>query len=137
MKKIGLLNLRGYMRVLGLLCRLWYMALYTLVYSIVIGIASVSVWFFKQCKRIVNTYPKTVLLIVCMAFALDHVLLVVSHRAVQEKQNIRFDSLAAMKDSIERVSSFDSGYAKGLVDGNQMLRNTDGLKQEKSIIHRP
>jgi hypothetical protein len=71
-----------------------------------------------------------------MAFALDHVLLVVTHRAVQEKQNIRFDSLAAMKDSIQSLSSFDSGYAKGLVDGNQMLLN-NGRKQEKSIIHRP
>jgi len=100
------------------------------------GMVSVSVWLYRHGKRLVNTYPKTILLIVCMAFALDHVLLVVSHRAVQEKQNIRFDSLAAMKDSIQAISSFDSGYAKGLVDGNQMLLN-NGRKQEKSIIHRP
>ena len=110
--------------------------IYLFLFAVVMGMVSVSVWLYRHGKRLVNTYPKTILLIVCMAFALDHVLLVVSHRAVQEKQNIRFDSLAAMKDSIQNLSSYDSGYAKGLVDGNQMLLN-NGLKQEKSIIHRP
>lgn len=125
------------MRVLGLLLRHLGSCAYLFFFAVVMGMVSVFVWLYRHGKRLVNTYPKTILLIVCMAFVLDHVLLVVSHRAVQEKQNIRFDSLAAMKDSIERISSFDSGYAKGLVDGNQMLRNTDGLKQEKSTIHRP
>ena len=124
------------MRVLGLLLRHLSSCTYLFFFAVVMGMVSVSVWLYRHGKRLVNTYPKTILLIVCMAFALDHVLLVVSHRAVQEKQNIRFDSLAAMKDSIQNLSSYDSGYAKGLVDGNQMLLN-NGLKQEKSIIHRP
>lgn len=124
------------MRVLKLLASHLGSFIYLFLFTVVMGMVSVSVWLYRHGKRIVNTYPKTILLIVCMAFALDHVLLVVSHRAVQEKQNIRFDSLAAMKDSIQAISSFDSGYAKGLVDGNQMLLN-NGRKQEKSIIHRP
>ena len=72
-----------------------------------------------------------------MAFVLDHFVLMVHYRTNAEKQNIRFDSLAAMKDSIQMYSAFDSGYAKGLVDGNSMLNTDDGLKQEKSVIHRP
>lgn len=136
MKKLELLTLKGYVRVLELLVRHLGSCTYLFLFAVVMGMVSVSVWLYKHAKRLINTYPKTILLIVCMAFALDHVLLVVSHRAVQEKQNIRFDSLAAMKDSIQNLSSFDSGYAKGLVDGNQMLLN-NGRKQEKSIIHRP
>lgn len=128
--------MRGYVRVLGLLLRHLGSCTYLFFFAVVMGLVSVSVWLYRHGKRLVNTYPKTILLIVCIAFALDHVLLVVSHRAVQEKQNIRFDSLAAMKDSIQAISSFDSGYAKGLVDGNQMLLD-NGLKQEKSTIHRP
>ena len=128
--------MRGYVRVLELLVSHLGSCIYLFLFAVVMGMVSVSVWLYRHGKRLVNTYPKTILLIVCMAFALDHVLLVVSHRAVQEKQNIRFDSLAAMKDSIQNLSSYDSGYAKGLVDGNQMLLN-NGLKQEKSIIHRP
>lgn len=124
------------MRVLKLLVSHLGSCIYLFFFTVVMGMVSVSVWLYRHGKRMVNTYPKTILLIVCMAFALDHVLLVVSHRAVQEKQNIRFDSLAAMKDSIQNLSSYDSGYAKGLVDGNQMLLN-NGRKQEKSIIHRP
>lgn len=124
------------MRVLGLLLRHLGSCTYLFFFAVVMGMVSVSVWLYRHGKRLVNTYPKTILLIVCIVFALDHVLLVVSHRAVQEKQNIRFDSLAAMKDSIQAISSFDSGYAKGLVDGNQMLLD-NGLKQEKSTIHKP
>lgn len=137
MKKLELLTLKGYMRVLKLLASHLGSFIYLFFFTVVMGMVSVSVWLYRHGKRLVNTYPKTILLIVCIVFALDHVLLVVSHRAVQEKQNIRFDSLAAMKDSIQAISSFDSGYAKGLVDGNSMLINTDGRKQEKSIIHRP
>lgn len=131
-----MLTLRGYVRVLGLLLRHLGSCTYLFFFAVVMGMVSVSVWLYRHGKRLVNTYPKTILLIVCIVFALDHVLLVVSHRAVQEKQNIRFDSLAAMKDSIQAISSFDSGYAKGLVDGNQMLLD-NGLKQEKSTIHKP
>ena len=130
------MTLHGFIMALKLLVKHLGSCFYLFAYLVIVGMVSVAMWLYKHAKRLINTYPKTILLIVCMAFALDHVLLVVSHRAVQEKQNIRFDSLAAMKESIQNLSSYDSGYAKGLVDGNQMLLN-NGRKQEKSIIHRP
>ena len=134
MKKI---TLHGFVSVLKLFVNHLGSCIYLFAYLVIVGMVSVLMWLCKHAKRLTNTYPKTILLIVCIIFALDHVFLVVSHRANIEKQNIRFDSLAAMKDSIQRISSFDSGYAKGLIDGNSMLLYTDGLEQEKSIIHRP
>ena len=121
---------------------LWFKHLWALLYlsfyAIIFGIASLCAWLWRHSKRIVNTYPKTLLLIVCIAFVADHFVMMVYYRTNAEKQNIRFDSLAALKDSIQNSSTFDSGYAKGLVDGNQFLKNTnDGFKQEESIIHRP
>jgi len=131
-----LLDVKGFAKVVkmafGNLCSFAYLTLYALV----MGLVSLSVWLYKHAKRLVNTYPKTILLIVCIAFAFDHVAMMVHYRVKAEKQNIRFDSLAALKDSIQNISAFDSGYARGLVDGNQILQ-IDGYKQEKGIIHRP
>lgn len=131
-----LLTLNGYKRVLGLLFKhLWY-SLYLFVYAVVYGLISLGQWLYKWAKYYINTYPKTILLIVCIAFAVDHLVMMVHYRAKAEKQNIRFDSLAAMKDSIQTYSAYDSGYAKGLVDGNSMLLK-DGYKQKESITRRP
>lgn len=111
--------------------------LYLLAYSLVYGLTSASVYLFNMLVRFVSRFPRVFITMVCIGFVFEYLILMVGYKSDTIKQNIRFDSLAVLKDSIESHSTFDSGYAKGLVDGNNLLNQSDfdnGHTEKKSII---
>ena len=133
MRKPSIYNIRGYYRLLRLLALRTWSFLYLFLYTLVIGVISLAVYVYKCIKWAVNTHPKFLLAIVCIAFIVEHFRLGVYYSLKAQEQNTRFDSLAALKDSIQMYSSYDSGYAVGLRDGN-MMRTDNGFQREESIV---
>lgn len=114
-------TLRGYRRLACLTAAKTWQCLYILSYCACVGIVSLVRWAWKRLVSFVAQYPKTFIGIVFVSFILNFMFMKVSYRMDTERQKMRYDSLWAVKDSIERFSSFESGYSKGLHDGNNLL----------------
>ena len=128
-------TLRGYVRLVRLSAAKMWQALYLLVYSLVLGVVSLVRYLWQTLVWFVAGFPRIFIGIVCVLFVLNFMLMRVSYRMTVEEQNMRFDSLSALTDSIQRYSTYDSGYARGVRDACIQIDNNDGLKEEESIIH--
>lgn len=130
--------LRGYMMMTGVFLRhLWSSAL-LFFYLITFGIISLVRYLWRNLVGFTRNNPRLVIVMMLAFLIADHIGMRVRYRIEQERQEIAFDSLADMKDSIQLYSSYDSGYARGLIDANEQLKNNNnGYQQEKDSVYRP
>lgn len=125
-------TIRGYFRLVRLTAAKTWQCVYLLTYAVSVGFLSFGSWSWKQLVSFTAKYPKASIGIVGLLFFLHIIGMRVAYRMDFERQNMRYDSLLVVKDSIERYSSFDSGYSKGLHDAN-ILRY--GLKEKEDSIY--
>lgn len=128
-------TLRGYLRLTKLsVAKLWQ-AVYLCVYALVYGITSLAKWIWRKTVLFASISPRTFICIVCMALVTQYSIMSIRYSVIADKQNRRYDSLWFVKDSIERNSSFDCGYAKGINDAYILKKdNTNGHQEEEGTI---
>ena len=132
--KPSLYTARGYARLMELLAVHLRSAVVLTAYSVALGLASVVTWAYRRVVLFTRCYPKALLFIVAVLFALQYITLTVQYGRMMRAKDESYDSLAVVKDSIALYSSFDSGYARGLSEGQRFLLNDNGDTEKEDTV---